>query len=392
MRYRINNSSNGLFLEEESMFGVYLFAGIIVIGIISFIVSIFTIIPVKIENRYLLNNPIELSEISYNYNRNIAETTVFNEEAFVSKSDFDIYLKSVEERITTQRLKSGFRYVDASYTDISYGIKEVELINEPTYQFKTYGEKNLIHINYEVNVKAYSDSTQTTTKNIECNIYYIAFGLGREYDGTFFEDSNISYCCEKSYTEGYYEFENIFRSSVYLNGHVLMKFNEYDKYKLVEDFATQEFTCQYEGSIDEIANNSEIGKTDVESLMTAYVMTKCKQINYGKSKWPVLLLGPKYLEGMSLSESSLYIGSGKIKTEKGKISFDKNIYICKLVKDYSVQIAAVVDAEIKDGKLYGKTYVFSNENTDKEKVSNVVETIQNYADSNLQLSYKITYR
>lgn len=286
-------SSDTPMTKEGGQLGLVFLIVSLIIGIISGIVWMLSVVPISIYNNKINKSSIDLYEISYADSLVTSENGILLEGSAISPKILEPFTESKKELFYL------YNYMDYNSrpfnVNMDYSYNKIEIIGEPEIVFKTYAGKNLIHLNYSGKVHWYIDETKTTTQEVESNFYYIGYNLQSTINGDLSVENEQLYICDKSFEEGYKLFEKSFRSSYYLNGHILYKFNNYDEYKECNIISDSLFFEGLNDSIVSIYNSSVDGKRFTLNTLPVFMNSKSKKINYGTAPIQILIAGPDFM-------------------------------------------------------------------------------------------------
>lgn len=351
---------------------------VIALVVIFAIVSPFAALIINASNRQIQNSTLPLSDIYYDYYSNDG---ILTEKSFVSKTELNTFLGEIKETL----VNPGDFSVNQHFPNDLYELNNITVGDIKECTFKTYEDKNLIQLQYSGVGNFFTDSTRTSTKDIDIDIYYIGFNLQRYSNDGLDVVSYHTFYSDTGYADRYKEFENSFKRSPYLDGEIVLSSNKYDRYKTVKGFGESDFSFSGNGYIEEIINKFSDTASTVNELMIGFATQKCRQFNFGNSILRILnLITPEREKALSFAGNNIYAGAGAIETEGGTIKFNNNISICKLTGQYST-VLITIDAKIEGGKMYGKTFIFSNHTNGQEKLSAITNSVEDYVAKNLTL-------
>lgn len=360
---------------------------LVIISILGLLIvgpSFFTILPVKIYNKKVLSSSISMTDICYTNSLKTDENGILQSGSKLNSSMAKQIIEKVKNKLLSDEHVMDYFERPFNVT-MDYGEYKREIIDEPEIIFKTYESKNLMMFTFPGKVYWYVDSAKVETVAVDSNFYFVAYNVACDLIGNLSYDFYTDYISDKSFEKGYSLFEHKFRSSPSLDGHILYNHNKYDYYVESEIFGENDLVENLDKNISDISKLKDPEKQLIFDALTAFSAKKCQKINYGKTMNQFANLNPKYIDKKKYVGSTLYSGSGNIKLNKSKLSFSKNLYICKFsFNDYGYQIIIIPDCEIKDGKMCGDAITYSNYNSNRDVVQHILQDITEYSEHHLE--------
>ncbi len=347
---------------------------------------LFLFLPEKIHNYKVLKSPISISDISFPNSLITDKNGVLQTDSRINNKMKKQLIKKVKNTLLDSN-KVTFDYLNRPFSvTMEYGEYKREINGQPKIVFKTYENKNLMIFTFPGKVYWFTDSSGVETIAIDSVFCFIAYNVSCDLDGNLSYDYySDSYIYDKKVENGYSYFEKKFRGSVFLEGNILFDHNNYDSYVETEIFGENEKEKQLSNKSFDIYGANEDDKKFLFNCLPSYSEKKCEDYLYYISPYLETTKQRKYIG------SILYSGKGSINLNKKKISFKNNLYMCKFTcKGTGFQMVIIADCKIKNGKIYGKTVIYPFKITTEEKIPELLNSITEYAEDNLQVEFSET--